>query len=72
MLQRFLRVNEEDYTVRPMYTTPCCGAKHYDFLDEPRTCFSCGKDWSHEPAEFVPDEKDLSHLRFIAVTRYVS
>lgn len=71
IVERFLRVNESDFSVRPMYKTPCCGALHYEFLDEPRMCHLCGGDLSGAPVVFV-QEKDLTHLRFQAVSRYVS
>jgi hypothetical protein len=71
-MKQLLRVNEDTCTVRILFVTPCCGASQYDFSpEEPRQCFLCGKDWSKEPVE-VEREKDLSHLRFRAVCRYVS
>lgn len=57
--------------VRTLYVTPCCGATHFLFLDEPLRCHMCGG-LLEEEAQHRDKEKDLSHLRFIPVTRYVS
>lgn len=68
-----LKVVEEPQGTRviPMYVTPCCGGRHYLFPGEVPTCYLCGTEYPQEPM-VIEREKDLTHLRFRAVCRYVS
>lgn len=57
--------------VIPMYVTPCCGGRHYLFPGEVPTCYLCGREYPEVPMD-LEVERNLNHLRFQRVSRYVS
>lgn len=72
-MKTILKVTETGETtiVVPMYVTPCCGGRHYLFPGEVPTCYLCGTEYPEASME-LDRERDYSHLRFQAVSRYVS
>ena len=68
-----LKVDERGAETRviPMYVTPCCGGRHYLFPGEVPTCYLCGTSYPDAPMD-LERERDYHHLRFQAVSRYVS
>lgn len=58
-----------DGSLMLMFTTPCCGARQYDFDPQARICIGCGTDHTNTP---VIIERNLDHCVFQAVSRYIS
>lgn len=74
---RFLRVNEEDHSVKVYVRMHCCGAvyheDHFKDPDNVRRCLFCLRENAQDPRNTpLEAERDMLHCAFTKVSRYVS